>query len=106
VSANPISVDTASVSDLVEWADSQCHFLANADADNLATRLWRLRMTLEMRQKHEIHPRSSQTLLERITAIREAETDLASLRAILQTMGGPITWRDAADQIGGEAAPR
>ena len=56
--------DTASLPDLLEWADSECRAICSSTA-----------------------------------AIREAEDELTSVSAILQTMGGPITWREAAGQV-------
>jgi hypothetical protein len=92
------------VSDLLDWADAQCRVLADADADTLATRIWRIRMALETRHRQELDPGAAQSLLDRITSIREAEADLSSLRAILQTMGGPITWRETTDCTGTPSA--
>jgi hypothetical protein len=62
--------------------------------------MWRVRLSLEARQRHESDPAAARRLSERITALREAEDDLTSVSAILQTMGGPITWREAADLAG------
>jgi hypothetical protein len=94
------TADAASLADLLEWADSECHAISTSTADTLATRMWRVRLSLEARQRHESDPAAASRLSERIAAIREAEDDLTSVSAILQTMGGPITWREAADQAG------
>ena len=91
--------DTASLPDLLEWADSECRAICSSTADTLATRMWRVRLSLEARQRHEAYPAAARRLAERIAAIREAEDDLTSVSAILQTMGGPITWREAAGQV-------
>ena len=89
---------------LLEWVDDQCRALGTTDAESLATRLWRIRIVLETRLRHEPDPGYAQALSGRITAIREAEDDLRSLRAVLETMGGPIVWRDARDHVGPQAA--
>lgn len=89
---------------LLEWVDDQCRALGTSDAESLATRLWRIRMVLETRLRHGAEPGADQALSDRITAIREAEDDLRSLRAVLETMGGPIAWRDARDHVGPPAA--
>jgi hypothetical protein len=94
------TADTASLPDLLEWADSECRDISTSTADVLATRMWRVRLSLEARQRHEADPAAARHLSERIAAIRQAEDDLASVSAILQTMGGPITWREAADLAG------
>ena len=91
--------DTASLPDLLEWADSECRAICSSTADTLATRMWRVRLSLEARQRHEADPSAARRLAERIAAIREAEDELTSVSAILQTMGGPITWREAAGQV-------
>jgi hypothetical protein len=93
--------DTASLSDLLEWADSECRAISTSTVDTLATRMWRVRLSLEARQRHEVDPAAARRLAERIAAIREAEDDLTSVSAILQTMGGPITWRETANLTGG-----
>jgi hypothetical protein len=97
------SADTASLADLLEWADSECHAICSSTADTLATRMWRVRLSLEARQRREADPAAARRLEERITALREAEDDLTSVSAILQTMGGPITWREATVQPGDPA---
>jgi hypothetical protein len=94
------TTDTPAQVDLLEWADAECHQIATSTADSLATRMWRVRIALETRLRREPEPTAAQLLTERITALRIAEADLRSVAAILHTMGGPITWRDAADHIG------
>jgi hypothetical protein len=91
--------DPASLDDLLEWADSQCRSISVTTADALATRMWRVRLSLEARQRHESDPAAGRSLAERIAAIRQAEDDLTSVSAILQTMGDPITWREAGDLV-------
>jgi hypothetical protein len=65
--------------------------------------MWRVRLSLEARQRREADPSAARRLAERIAAIREAEDELTSVSAILQTMGGPITWRETAGQVGAPA---
>ena len=91
--------DTASLPDLLEWADSECRAISISTVNAVATRMWRVRLSLEARQRHEADPSAARRLAERIAAIREAEDELTSVSAILQTMGGPITWREAAGQV-------
>jgi hypothetical protein len=95
-----VSAEAEPVSDLLDWADAQCHALATSTADTLATRMWRIRLSLEARRRHESDPGAARRLSERIAAIQEAEADLTSVAAILQTMGGPITWRDSSTRVG------
>ena len=95
--------DTASLPDLLEWADSECRAISISTVNAVATRMWRVRLSLEARQRHEADPAALRRLAERIAAIREAEDDLTSVSAILQTMGGPITWREVAGQVGDPA---
>ncbi|MGO8686454.1 MAG: hypothetical protein ACLQT7_04595 [Candidatus Dormibacteria bacterium] len=92
--------DAASPPDLLDWADAECRAIATTTADALATRMWRVRISLETRLRREPDPATAQLLTERITALHVAEADLASVAAILRTMGAPITWREAADHIG------
>jgi len=95
-----VTAEATQGADLLEWADSECHAIATSTAETLATRMWRVRMSLEARRRHEPDPVVRQRLSERIAAIQEAEADLTSVSAILQTMGGPITWRDTAKRVG------
>ncbi|MGA2284258.1 MAG: hypothetical protein ABSH07_11435 [Candidatus Dormibacteria bacterium] len=95
-----VTAGTEPVTELLEWADAQCHAIATSTADTLATRMWRIRISLEARRRRETDPAAAQRLSERIAAIQEAEADLTSVSAILQTMGGPITWRDTAKRVG------
>lgn len=106
VSATPTPVDTAPLADLLVWADTECHALAGSVAGAFAERLWRIRMALEARHRQDLDPGAAPSLVDRIASLREAEADLASLVAILRTVGGPITWREATDQPGRPAAPR
>ena len=92
-----VTAEATQGADLLEWADSECHAIATSTAETLATRMWRVRMSLEARRRHEPDPVARQRLSERIAALQEAEADLTSVSAILATMGGPITWREAAD---------
>jgi hypothetical protein len=82
--------DTASLPDLLEWADSECRAISISTVNAVATRMWRVRLSLEARQRHEADPAALRRL---------AEDDLTSVSAILQTMGGPITWREVAGQV-------
>ena len=91
---------TAPLAELVDWADGQCHAIATSTAETLATQMWRIRVSLEARLRREPDPNAARPLTERLVALQAAEDDLASVAAILRTMGGPITWRDAADHIG------
>ncbi|MGD1053635.1 MAG: hypothetical protein ABR950_07375 [Candidatus Dormibacteria bacterium] len=93
------TAETGSIADLLEWADSECRDISSSTVDALATRMWRVRLSLEARQRHEADPGALRRLAERIAAIRQAEDDLTSVSAILQTMGGPITWREVAGQV-------
>ncbi len=104
VSVAPTPAEGAPLTELLQWADTECHALASAAGDAVTERLWRIRMALEARQRQELDPAAARTLLNRIDAIREAEADLGSLRAVLETAGGPITWRDATDRPGAASA--
>ena len=95
-----VTAEATQGADLLEWADSECHAIATSTAETLATRMWRVRMSLEARRRHEPDPVARQRLSERIAAIQEAEADLTSVSAILATMGGPITWRDTSRRVG------
>jgi hypothetical protein len=86
--------------DPLEWADAECRAIATSTADTVATRIWRVRMALETELRRKPDPAAARLLTERITALRVAEADLDSVAAILRTMGGPITWREAADEAG------
>jgi hypothetical protein len=97
------TAETAPLPDLLEWADAECRDISTSTAGVLATRMWRVRLSLEARQRHEADPAAARHLAERIAAIRQAEDDLTSVSAILQTMGGPITWREAAGRVGDPA---
>ncbi len=97
------NADTASLPGLLEWADAECQDISTSTVDAVATRMWRVRLSLEARQRHEANPDAVRGLVERIAAIRQAEDDLASVSAILQTMGGPITWREATGRVGDPA---
>ena len=98
------AADTAPRVDLLEWADAECHAIATSSADTLATRMWRIRIALEARLRREPDPAAARPLTERLAALQVAEADLASVAAVLRTMGGPITWRETADRIGRPAS--
>ena len=74
--------DTASLPDLLEWADSECRAISISAVNAVATRMWRVRLSLEARQRHEADPSAARRLAERIAAIREAREKLGE-RALI-----------------------